>query len=70
MNMAVDYNELLFLTLLILLAADVCFYMKDVSKAFYFYNILFDQPELEILFLCEHFYFRLNYCLSWCLGLL
>ena len=38
MNLAVDYNELQFLSLLILLTGDVCFYFKDMKRAFFFYN--------------------------------
>lgn len=38
MNLAVDYNELLFLSLLILLAADICYYLHDFDRAFYYYN--------------------------------
>ena len=38
MNLAVDYNELLFLSLVVLLVADICFYWKDFNRAFYFYN--------------------------------
>lgn len=38
MNMAVDYNELHFLTLLIYLTADVCFFLKGYPASFYFYN--------------------------------
>lgn len=38
MNLTVDYNELKFLALIIILAADICFYRMDLSRAFYFYN--------------------------------
>jgi hypothetical protein len=38
MNLAVDYNQLLFLALLVCLAADICYFMKDYPRAFYFYN--------------------------------
>lgn len=38
MNLAVDYNQLLFLALLTCLAADVCYFVRDYPRAFYFYN--------------------------------
>jgi hypothetical protein len=38
MNLAVDCNQLNFLILLILLAADICYQVKDSNRAFYFYN--------------------------------
>ena len=38
MNLAVDCNQLRFLILLILLAADICYQVKDENRAFYFYN--------------------------------
>ncbi len=38
MNLAVDCNQLRLLNLLILLAADVCYQVKDYNRAFYFYN--------------------------------
>lgn len=38
MNLAVDYNELLFLALLICLAADICYFVKEYDRSFYFYN--------------------------------
>lgn len=38
MNLAVDYNELLFLALIICLAADICYFVKDYDRSFYFYN--------------------------------
>lgn len=38
MNLSVDYNELLFLALVVSLAADICYFLKDYPRAFYFYN--------------------------------
>lgn len=38
MNLSVDCNQLHFLILLILLAADICYQVKDENRAFYFYN--------------------------------
>lgn len=38
MNEAVDYNQMRFLALLILLAADICYQVKDCKRAVYFYN--------------------------------
>lgn len=38
MNLSVDCNQLRFLILLILLAADICYQVKDENRAFYFYN--------------------------------
>lgn len=38
MNLTVDYNELVFLSLLVCLAADICFFLKDYDRSFYFYN--------------------------------
>jgi hypothetical protein len=38
MNLSVDCNQLRFLNLLILLAADICYQAKDYNRAFYFYN--------------------------------
>jgi hypothetical protein len=38
MNEAVDFNQLKFLCLVVVLAADVCHEHKDYNRAFYFYN--------------------------------
>lgn len=38
MNMAVDCNQLRFFILLILLAGDICYRVKDYNRAVYFYN--------------------------------
>lgn len=38
MNMAVDLNELKFLILVIMLAANICREWKDFKRAFYFYH--------------------------------
>jgi len=38
MNEAVDFNELKFLSLLVLLSADISFSFKDMSRSFFFYN--------------------------------
>lgn len=38
MNISVDCNQLRFLILLVLLAADICYQIKDEKRAFYFYN--------------------------------
>lgn len=38
MNMAVDYNEMRLLVILIILAADVSFHSLDYRRAFYFYR--------------------------------
>lgn len=38
MNEAVDLNEMRFLSLLILLAADICFQFREFNRSFYFYN--------------------------------
>ena len=38
MNIAVDYNEMQFLLLLILLTGDICFFLKDMSRSFFFFN--------------------------------
>lgn len=47
MNLAVDYNELTFLALLVCLAGDVCYFINDHMRAFYFYN----QTVHDILFM-------------------
>lgn len=38
MNEAVDFNELRFLNLLVMLSADISFSFKDMSRSFFFYN--------------------------------
>ena len=38
MNEAVDLNEMRFLCLVIVLAADICFQFKDFKRSFYFYH--------------------------------
>lgn len=38
MNLAVDFNEMRLLIILILLAADTSFYSLDYNRAFYFYR--------------------------------
>ena len=38
MNLAVDFNELQFLALLVILTADVCLFYRDMPRSFFFYN--------------------------------
>lgn len=44
MNMAVDYNKLRFLILLVVLAGEISFEMRDMHRGFYFYNQAVRSP--------------------------
>ncbi len=58
MNEAVDYNELRFLCLLMILTADICYFAKDFNRAFYFYN------EAVIYYLFRELHQRILLCLT------
>ena len=54
MNATVDLNEMRVLLLLILLTAEICYEVKDMHRAFFFYNQ--GVKIIEFLENCCHLY--------------